>query len=266
MQSALYEGIVIHQRSGPRPHRFQYTIFMVYLKLDELEEFFCRSRLWSLERFNWASFRRKDFLNPAIANLQDAVKHEIKRQTGLAFDGDIYLLTQVRYLGYCFNPVSFYYCYEAGQLRFILAEVNNTPWNERHCHVLVCNPDSRRQRFHFDKAFHVSPFLPMNLQYDWRFIPPDDRLSVFMRNTQNGDEIFSASLSLQRQEANARNLRNILLRFPAMTIKTIAGIYWQALCLWLKRTPFHAHPAPVNPTPEAIPHGIFHTQQNQFSE
>lgn len=263
MQSALYEGVITHQRSLPRPHQFQYSIFMAYLKLDELEEFFHRSRLWSLERFNWASFRRKDFLNPAIPDLQDAVKHEIKCQTGLSFNGDIFLLTHVRYLGYCFNPVSFYYCYEAGQLRFILAEVNNTPWNERHCHVLVCDPDSPRQQFHFDKAFHVSPFLPLNMQYDWRFTAPAERLTVFMRNTQDGSEIFNAGLNLQRQEASARNLRNVLVRFPAMTIKTVAGIYWQALRLWLKRTPFHNHPALADSTPEAKSHGIFHTQQNQ---
>lgn len=266
MQSALYQGVISHQRTQPKPHRFTYSIFMVYLKLDELQVFFDRSRLWSLERFNWASFRRDDFLHPHIADLQTAVQQEIHQQTGEHFTGDIYLLTHIRYLGYCFNPVSLYYCYQAGQLRYILAEINNTPWNERHCHVLVCGPQLRTQHFCFSKNFHVSPFLPMDMEYDWRFTAPQDRLTVFMRNTQSGAEVFNAGLILQRQEATPRNLRNVLLRFPAMTVKTIAGIYWQALRLWLKGTPFHDHPVSTNILPEVKPHGIIHARQNQLPE
>lgn len=256
MQSAIYQGVVTHQRSQPRPHHFSYNIFMVYLNLDELDEFFSRSRLWSRERFNWASFRRSDFLDPSIPDLKQAVQRQIQRQTGNTFNGEVFLLTHIRYLGYCFNPVSLYYCYEQGKLRYILADVNNTPWNERCCHVLVCDSEKNRQQFEFDKGFHVSPFLPMDMQYDWRFTVPDERLTVFMRNFQNDSEIFNAGLILQRQEATTANLRRVLLRFPAMTLKTIGGIYWQALRLWLKGTPFYDHPAQH----EVQPHGINHSQ------
>lgn len=261
MQSALYEGIVTHQRSRPRLHRFEYALFMVYLDLDELDAFFARSRWWSLERFNWASFRRRDFLNPSIPDLKSAVAQEIKQQTGEDFTGEVYLLTHIRYLGYCFNPVSFYYCFEQGVLKYILAEVNNTPWNERHCHVLYCDPEQASQHFHFDKQFHVSPFLPMDLTYDWRFTTPADRITVFMRNTRHDEEVFNAGLNLTRHEASARNLRRVLWRFPAMTLKTVGGIYWQALRLWLKGTPFYDHPTDH----EVQPHGIRHTQQNRIT-
>lgn len=259
MQSALYEGVITHQRGGPTPHRFQYNTFMVYLNLNELPSLFSRSRLWSLERFNWASFRRKDFLRPDIADLRTAVQQEIHSQTGHHFSGDICLLTHIRYLGYCFNPVSFYYCFEQSQLRFIVAEINNTPWNERFCYVLCCDATRPTQHFRFRKQFHVSPFLPMDVEYDWTLNTPGEHLSIVMRDLQQGDEIFNAGLFLQRQDATTRNLRNMLLRFPVVTLKTVAGIYWQALRLWLKGASLHDHP----PTHEVNPHGILHTQQSQ---
>ncbi len=246
MQSALYEGFVSHRRSQPAVHEFRYPVFMVWLNLAELEEFFARSPFWSLEKFNWASFRRRDFINPQIADLRTAVCEEIRLQTGESFSGEIFLLTHVRYLGYCFNPVSFYYCFDNGKLAWIVAEINNTPWNERFSYVLCCDGDKPVQAFEFDKIFHVSPFLPMNMRYQWQFSAPADQLSVFMRNLQQEQnqeqEIFNACLLLQRHEASRQNLNRMLLRYPAVTVKTVAGIYWQAFRLWLKGTPFHDHP------------------------
>lgn len=262
MQSALCQGVVTHQRRQPKAHQFQYDTFMVYLKLDALDEFFARSRWWSLERFNWASFRRKDYLHPQIPDLQQAVQQEIRQQTGQVFAGDIFLLTHVRYLGYCFNPVSFYFCFEQEQLKFIVAEITNTPWNERFCYVLTCSSHERVQHFQFQKQFHVSPFLPMDLQYDWRFSLSEDQIHIFMRNRRQGEEQFMAGMTLQMQEASTTNLRNMLLRFPAVTVKTVAGIYWQALRLWLKGTPFYDHPTDH----EGPTHGIIHAHKNQHAE
>lgn len=259
MPSAIYQGFLSHQRFQPRPHDFRYRIFMLYLDLSELTSFFDRSPFWSLERFNWAGFRRSDFINPEIPDLKAAVQREIFHQTGQYFTGDVHLLTHIRYLGYCFNPVSFYYCHENGQLRFILAEVNNTPWNERFCYVLTCDPDTDVQSFAFAKAFHVSPFLPMNMQYHWRFTLPGEQMTVFMRNRQQGQDVFHANLQLERQEATTANLNRILWRFPAMTLKTSAAIYWQALLLWAKRIPFHDHPS----ANEASDNGIINSQSSR---
>ncbi|NPU95121.1 MAG: DUF1365 domain-containing protein [Gammaproteobacteria bacterium] len=262
MQSALYEGVVSHRRQTPTAHEFQYPLFMLYLNLDELEEFFALSPLWSLERFNWASFYRRDFMNPSVASLRDAVRLEIRQQTGHNFNGEIFLLTHIRYLGYCFNPVSFYYCFEQGKLIWIVAEINNTPWNERFRYVLQCDAEEKKQTFAFDKAFHVSPFLPMGMQYEWQFSTPGEKLSVFMRNRQDGVEVVNATLLLQRQDFTASALNRVLLRFPAVTVKTVAGIYWQALRLWLKRTPIYDHPL----SDEATPHAILNSRQSNTTD
>lgn len=250
MRSALYEGVLSHRRHLPTPHAFCYPVFMAYLHLDELDAFFAQSRLWSLERFNWASFRRQDFLNPAIPDLREAVQQEILRQTGQIFTGDIALLTHVRYLGYGFNPVSFYYGYEKGTLVWILAEINNTPWGERFCYVLRCQPGQNVHRFEFGKRFHVSPFLPLDMSYQWQFNTPGEQVTVLMRNCQDDRVPFQAGLVMRRHEASTRTLNRMLLRYPAVTVKTIAGIYWHALRLKLKGTPFFDHP----PSPEIFSH------------
>ena len=262
MQSAIYEGFINHHRFQPKPHAFRYPVFMIYLKLAELDTFFRLSPWWSRERFNWASFYRRDFLNPSITDLTAAVQQEIFTTTGKHFAGDIFLLTHIRYLGYCFNPVSFYYCYADNRLTYIVAEINNTPWRERFCYVLCCDPESKKQHFSFAKAFHVSPFLPMDMEYQWRFSLPDEQLSVFMRNRTGDRDIFHAHLQLARQEATTANLNRILRRFPAVTLKTTAGIYWQAFQLWRKRTPFHNHP----PSSEALSHAIIHTASNHSDQ
>jgi len=235
---------------------------MVYLKLDELDAFFALSRWWSREHFNWASFYRKDFLSPHIPDLASAVKQQILAHTGQHFEGDIYLLTHVRYLGYCFNPVSFYYCFEQERLAYIVAEINNTPWNERFCYVLPCQTSKPAHSFQFDKQFHVSPFLPMNMQYHWQLATPGKQLSVGMKNLCDGTEMFSARLELQRQEATGTNLNRMLRRFPAVTMKTTAAIYWQAFRLWYKRTPFYHHPS----SSEVKADAIFDTQQNHADQ
>ena len=137
--------------------------------------------------------------------------------------------------------MSFYYCFDASgeRVETILAEINNTPWNERHAYVL------RRQdrlRFRFPKSFHVSPFMPMALDYDWRFSTPGARLAVHMENRQAGRKLFDATLALERREIGAASLAGALARFPLMGAQVLGAIYWQALRLWARRTPFYAHP------------------------
>jgi DUF1365 family protein len=146
------------------------------------------------------------------------------------------------------NPVSFYYCFgpDGERLDYIVAEINNTPWDERHQYVL--GPDAElsggpTKHYRFGKDFHVSPFMAMNQHYDWRFTTPGERLAVHMVNEEQGQPIFDATLRAERHELCAESIRNTLVRQPLMTGKVISAIYWHALRLRLKGTPFHDHPA-----------------------
>ncbi|MDO9161794.1 MAG: DUF1365 domain-containing protein [Methylococcaceae bacterium] len=248
LRSRLCEGWIRHRRYTPKHHEFRYPIFMTWLDLDELARVTAISSLWSLERFNLVSFFRKDYLGgSAEGDLTSEVKNRIKNQTGHSFDGRICLLTHCRFLGICFNPVSFYFCYPKGedQPRYILAEVNNTPWHERFYYVLDTQTSPKHNgkwTFEFDKAFHVSPFMPMNLRYLWRFSLQDANVIIHMELHQQQQVCFDATLQLQSHAMTQQAMRNIPLHYPFMTCKVVVLIYWNALRLWLKGIPAYDHP------------------------
>ena len=160
-ESCLYVGSVRHRRHTPRAHAFRYPLFLAYLDLAELDTVFRGRWLWSARRFALAWFRRRDHLGSPAMPLDQAVRDLVERHSGRRPQGPIRLLTHLRYFGYCFNPVSFYYCFDAQgeQVETVVAEVNNTPWGERHCYVLDGEP---RLRYRTSKAMHVSPFMPMD--------------------------------------------------------------------------------------------------------
>jgi hypothetical protein len=245
MNSCVYVGKVRHRRFTPVRHDFLYRMFMLLLDLDELPGVFDGRWLWSARRFAPAWFRRADYLGDASVPLADAVRDLVAAHTGRRPDGPIRLLTQLRYWGYIQNPVSFYYCLDTSgtAVEAIVAEITNTPWNERHAYVVRANPNSRSHRATFDKAFHVSPFMPMDQVYNWRFTTPGKRLHVHMRNYRNGARVFDATLSLRRAPMTGPVLAGCLARHPWMTASVVAGIYWQALRLWLRGAPFHPHPS-----------------------
>lgn len=247
MYSALYTGQVRHRRFQPKPHAFRYGLFMVYLDLAELDTVFRGCWLWSVNHPNVAWFKREDYLGDANVPLDTAVRDRVEQETGARPAGPVRMLTHLRYCGYCFNPVTFYYCFDPSgeRVESIVAEITNTPWNERHAYVLSRDNDKRRghhHRYQFPKAFHVSPFFPMDLDYDWRFGEPGEKLNVHMRLERAGVKIFDATLDMQQRELTGRQLALALLRFPFMTATVALGIYWQALRLKLKRIPFFDHP------------------------
>jgi uncharacterized protein len=249
MNSRLYEGIVSHRRLVPIAHAFRYRLFMVYLDLDELDDVFRGRWLWSARRPAPAWFRRRDHVGDPKVPLADTVRNIVHARVGHRPAGPIRLLTNLRYFGYCFNPVSFYYCFhpDGSRVEAVVAEVHNTPWGETHCYVLAdgAAPPAGPGAFTFRhaKAFHVSPFMPMEQEYHWRVTEPGEQLSVSIVNAEGGTRVHESALVLRRVDIGAGSLARVLARYPLMTARITVAIYWQALLLWRKRIPVFAHPA-----------------------
>jgi DUF1365 family protein len=246
MHSAIFEGQVRHRRMTPVPHSFRYRLYMMYLDLAELEKVFRGRWFWSVRRWAPVRFRREDHFGDPNESLEMSVRRFVENQTGRRPKGRIRLLTQLSHFGYCFNPVSFFYCFDEAdeKVETIVAEVNNTPWGERHLYVLDEHHDShclRPGEFAPKKVMHVSPFMAMDVDYRWRFTMDGQRVFVHMETRSSGTKNFDATLTLTRTEITGRSLARVLVFYPLMTVKVIAAIYWQALRLWIKGAPVHDH-------------------------
>lgn len=225
---------------------------MMYLDLAELEHVFDRFWLWSARRPALAWMRRTDYLGDPRVPLDEAVRERVREATGQRPSGPIRVLTHLRYFGHCFNPVSFYYVFDAADRRVetLVAEITNTPWKERHSYVLPVAEGGSLQ-WQFAKAFHVSPFMPMRQHYRWHLGEPGQHLRVHMENHAAGACVFSASMALNRVPITHAALARALCRWPLITLKVVAAIYWEALRLRLKGVPFFSHPVPARGGDEA---------------
>lgn len=240
--SALFVGSVWHKRFRPAVHEFKYPIFQCFLDLDDLTEIQQQHRCFSVDRPNLISFKQSDYLDPDHVGLKQSVLDFASRFTDTLIDR-VMVLSQPRIFGLAFNPLSLFYLYHKDQLVGLVAEVHNTPWNERHRYFVPSDSNESIHHFEHDKDFHVSPFNPMELDYRWRFNEPSDVLSVSLdvREHQAPDaHYFCASFSLTREPI--AKMSSLLIRFPLAAVSTVIRIYYHAFKLWLKKVPFHDHP------------------------
>jgi DUF1365 family protein len=242
--SAIYEGTVRHRRFADQGNEFTAGIALAYIDLEELPDLL-GGRLVG-DGAKLVRFSREDYLGDPSVPLDRAVRDMAEERTGFRPEGPVRLLTQLRSFGHCFNPVSFYYCFDAAGERVdvIVAEVTNTPWGERHAYAIRREPDASGPVLTGDseKALHVSPFMGMDHRYEWRVANPAETLSVHIESLRSGEVAFDATLSMRRRELSRRTLAGITARYPAATARVLALIYAHAIRLKLKGASVHPHP------------------------
>jgi DUF1365 family protein len=242
--SCLYQGSVHHRRRTPTSHSFRYRIFMLYLDLDEMDEVFSHRLLWSATRPAFARWRRRDYPGDPSQPLAGWVRGLVAARTGSRPTGPVRLLTHCRYGGAGFNPISVYYCFDGDgeTLQWAVLEVTSTPWRERTHYVVDMRGDERVHAGRLAKSLHVSPFLPMSLEYRWRLSRPGASVAVAIDVADSAGVVLQTSVAMRRRSLTGTTMARVLLTHPPMSWRVLGGIYWQALHLWHKRVPYHSHP------------------------
>jgi DUF1365 family protein len=246
MSPSIYEGTVLHERKGEHQRRLTTRIAMPMVDIDQLEFLDALTPLWRVERAAPMTFRRRDYMGDPTRALSSVVRDTVADQGGFRPEGPIHLLAHHRTWGWCFNPIALYYCYatDGVTLQAVVADVTNTPWGERHAYVLDTRGGLRHVEL--EKQMHVSPFLPMDLTYQFHVAPPGDRCGFSITVVRGDEVVFRAALSLVRHDMTRRQLARALLCHPFLTHRVSLSIYLHALRLWASRVPFVPHPAPVS--------------------
>ncbi|MBT1444439.1 DUF1365 family protein [Shewanella sp. JM162201] len=255
MKSGIFFGYVSHQRFGDIRHSFSYPMAMMMLDLDQLPALGRVSRLFGVKAFRPLSFNPADYLksqdsanlrcDEAVAALKQRV---LDKAAALGAKGEfdkVLFAGQIRHFGFYFSPVNFFFLGEGGQLRYLLAEVSNTPWNERHCYLVDLEAVREQGQVSNDKVFHVSPFMTLDMKYRWQVEASDERLKLVIANQQGAEQLFRASLNLRGEAFDKAGLKRLMKQFPLLTLYILYGIYRQALSLYRKGVTFVAHPGPV---------------------
>lgn len=252
LKSGIYKGLVSHRRFTPKTHSFSYRMFLLAIDLDELPQLTKMGAWFKNNRFAPLNLRSSDYLSHKVQLTKLDVWNKVHSLGGEIKPERVLFIGQLRCFGLYFSPINMYYCFDAqDNLQYLLAEVSNTPWNERHYYLIPTRPvdpsceneKKSVQKLISNKTFHVSPFMDLNMQYQWIIKSPDKRLVLHIQNLDlsSGEKVFDASLNMQRMDFTNANLRNCIVNIPMMTLKTLWGIYWQAMKLFLKGVPYVAH-------------------------
>jgi len=241
--SALYAGTVVHVRTRPSRHRLRYRLAQTLLDLDELPHLDRTLRAFGYNRSGLFSFHDRDH-GDGSGDLRGWVEKRLAEAGHGLRPGAVRVLCMPRILGHVFNPLSVYFCHdEDGRLGAVLYEVNNT-FGERHSYVLAVEGDLHPVRQHCDKAFHVSPFMPMGLRYDFTLSPPGQSVGVQVCASDGEGLLLDAAFTGQRQTLDDAHLLASLAAYPLMTLKVVAAIHWEALKLWLSGVPLAPRVSP----------------------
>lgn len=246
MHSCLYEGAVVHHRRRPVRRRFRYPLTLAWIDLGELDQLVGQGKVLSDRRRSLCAFRRQDHLSGQGDDLRSAVSSEVQRLGGDATEGPVRLLTQLRWFGHYFSPLNLYYLYDdLGRVSQLLAEVNNTPWGERHLYLLSNRnrvPSPVGLSFDHAKEMHVSPFMAMQARYRWRISEPGEMLRVALVNYGSQAGRFSACMTLGRRPLTRGAVVRTAAQRPFATAQVLSAIYYQAFLLWWSRCPYYPHP------------------------
>jgi uncharacterized protein len=243
--SGLYTGWVTHQRFRPKLHRLRYKLAQILIDLDEIDVLARQTRLFARSRFAPIAFHDHDYGDRSGRDLRTQLAGWLAA-AGITWDGGaIRLLTMPRIFGHVFNPISTWFAYARdGSLAATVYEVTNT-FHDRHFYAVAANPDaSGAVRQSANKSLYVSPFLDMDMRYDFALTPPGDTVSLCVTGHDAGGRMIVASFTGKRRAFDDRALAAMILAIPFMTLRVVAGIHWEALKLWLKGVGIRRHPAP----------------------
>lgn len=245
-KSNIYQGNIIHRRFSPKAHSFDYSLYMLAIDVDDVENNSNSMGIFGFSWFHPLRFVEKDYVKGELSSLKDRIKQKVVLLDGHNEIAKIVMLVQVRCFGIYFSPANFYFCYnEKNECTQMLAEVSNTPWNERHFYLV--NLLNKKTANTSKKEFQVSPFMDMAMTYFWHVKPPSsehDKLLVKIENKTINEEtgevskLFDASLVMKKKPFTQKSLLAIWCQLPVMTVKVVWGIYWQAVRLFVKRIPF----------------------------